>query len=141
VLKAWQERQLFERLEWDAAWQDSGRVFTREDGAPLRRGWASEHFKALVRKAGLPPVRFHDLRHGTGTMLLAAGQPIKVISEILGHATSAFTAACLSPVPGSSHAEKSRASGLLSGFPLRSWMVDCACRSKSLVNRSLGHGN
>jgi integrase len=42
--------------------------------------------------ADLPPVRFHDLRHGTATMLLAAGQPIKVISEILGHATSAFTA-------------------------------------------------
>jgi integrase len=92
VLQAWQERQLFERLEWDAAWQDCGRVFTREDGAPLRHGWASEHFKALVRKADVPPLRFHDLRHGTATMLLAAGQPIKVISEILGHATSAFTA-------------------------------------------------
>jgi integrase len=92
VLETWQERQLFERLEWDAAWQDSGRVFTREEGSPLRRGWASEHFKALVYKAALPPIRFHDLRHGTATMLLAAGQPIKVISEILGHATSAFTA-------------------------------------------------
>jgi integrase len=92
VLETWRERQLFERLEWDAAWQDSGRVFTREDGSPLRRGWASEHFKALVHKAALPPIRFHDLRHGTATMLLAAGQPIKVISEILGHATSAFTA-------------------------------------------------
>jgi len=92
VLRAWQERQRFERLEWDSGWQDSGRVFTKEDGSPLRRGWASEHSGALVRKAGLSPVRFHDLRHGTATMLLAAGQPIKVISEILGHATSAFTA-------------------------------------------------
>lgn len=91
VLRAWQERQLFERLEWDSGWQDCGRVFTREDGSPLRRGWASENFKALVRKADVPPIRFHDLRHGTATMLLAAGQPIKVISEILGHATSAFT--------------------------------------------------
>jgi integrase len=73
VLRAWQERQLFERLEWDASWQDSGRAFTRENGSPLRRGWASEHFKAQIRKAGLPPVRFHDLRHGTATMLQVSG--------------------------------------------------------------------
>ena len=66
-------------------------MFTKEDGSPLRRGWASEQFGTLVQKAGLPPVRFHDLRHGTATMLLAAGQPIKVISEIPGHSTSAFT--------------------------------------------------
>ena len=37
------------------------------------------------------PIRLHDLRHGAATMLLAAGQPPKVISEILGHATVAFT--------------------------------------------------
>lgn len=83
ALETWRERQLFERLEWDSGWQDCGRVFTKEDGSPLRRGWASEHFKALVRKAGLPPVRFHDLRHGTATMLTAAGQPPKVVSEVL----------------------------------------------------------
>jgi integrase len=91
VLEAWRERQLFERLEWDSGWQDSGRVFTRENGSPLRRGWIYEHFKTLVRKAGLPPVRFHDLRHGTATMLTAAGQPPKVVSEVLGHSTVSFT--------------------------------------------------
>jgi hypothetical protein len=57
----------------------------------LRRGWASEHFKALVHRAGLPPVRFHDLRHGTATMLTATGQPPKVVSEVLGHSTVSFT--------------------------------------------------
>jgi integrase len=68
-------------------------VFTREDGTPLRPGWISQRFGALIARADLPPIRFHDLRHGTATMLLlAAGQPMKVISEILGHATSAFTA-------------------------------------------------
>jgi integrase len=92
VLEAWQERQLFERLEWDSGWQDSGQVFAREDGSPLRRGWVAEHFKALVRKAGVPPIRFHDLRHGAATMLTAAGQPMKVVSEVLGHSTVAFTA-------------------------------------------------
>jgi integrase len=92
VLKAWRKAQLAERMAWGPAWQDSGRVFTRENGTPLRPGWVSERFGTLSARAGLPPVTFHGLRHGAATMLLAAGQPIKVISEILGHATSAFTA-------------------------------------------------
>jgi integrase len=91
VLGAWREAQLFERLEWDTAWRDSGRVFTREDGSTLRPGWVSERFGSLAAKAGLPPVRFHDLRHGSATMLIAAGQPVKIVSAIMGHATSSFT--------------------------------------------------
>ncbi|WP_147944558.1 tyrosine-type recombinase/integrase [Microbispora sp. CSR-4] len=91
VLKAWRKQQTAKRLEWGEAWVDSGRVFTRENGEPLRPKWVSERFLALSAKASLPPVRFHDLRHGAATMLLAAGVPIKVISEILGHATAAFT--------------------------------------------------
>ena len=91
MLEAWHERQLFGRLELGEAWQDSGRVFTREDGQPLRSAYISEHFGVLIRQAGLPPVRFHDARHGAASMLLAAGQPPKVVSEILGHSTVAFT--------------------------------------------------
>jgi integrase len=91
VLRAWRKAQLAERIAWGPAWTDSGRVFTREDGTPLRPGWASVRFGALTTRAGLPPIRFHDLRHGTATMLLAAGQSAKVISKRLGHATSAFT--------------------------------------------------
>jgi integrase len=91
VLKAWRKAQLAERLAWGEAWTDSGRVFTREDGAPLRPGWISTRFDALVAKAGLPPISLHGLRHGAATMLLAAGQPPKVISEVLGHSTVSFT--------------------------------------------------
>ncbi|HYB17688.1 MAG TPA: site-specific integrase [Streptosporangiaceae bacterium] len=90
-LKDWRKQRAAERLVWAGAWQDSGRVFTREGGAPLRAAYLSEHFETLTRQAGLPLIRFHDLRHGAATMLIAAGQPIKVVSAILGHSTSAFT--------------------------------------------------
>jgi integrase len=91
ALGAWRKAQLAERLEWGPAWTDSGRVFTREDGTPLRPGWISERFATLAGRAGLPPVRLHDLRHGAATMLIAAGQPVKMVSAILGHAMSSFT--------------------------------------------------
>lgn len=80
----------------------NGRIFwwATADGARIHpRGWPaaaaayiSEHFAVLARQAGLPPVRFHDLRHGSASMLLAAGVPLKVVSQIMGHSTSAFTA-------------------------------------------------
>jgi integrase len=112
LLAAWRKTQLAERLAWGPAWTDTGRVFTREDGNALRPGWISQRFGALaeragapprpgrgaarnapkpLERAGLPPIRFHDLRHGTATMMLAAGQPPRVISDVLGHATVAFT--------------------------------------------------
>ncbi len=49
-------------------------------------------FKKLLKAAGLPNVRFHDLRHSTATVLLAAGVPLKVVSELLGHSSVAITA-------------------------------------------------
>ena len=91
VLSAWRKAQLAERLAWGPTWTDSGRVFTREDGTPLRPEWISQRFGTLVRRAGLPPVSLHGLRHGAATMLLAAGQPPKVVTETLGHSRSSFT--------------------------------------------------
>ena len=91
VLKNWRDAQAFEALEWGDAWADSGRVFTRENGEPLHPAYVSEHFRVLIRQAGLPPVRFHDLRHGSASLLMAAGQPPEVVSEIMGHSTVSFT--------------------------------------------------
>ncbi len=50
-----------------------------------------EHFVAAVRKSGQPPVRFHDLRHTSATLRLAAGVPLKVVQEELGHSSMSFT--------------------------------------------------
>jgi integrase len=49
-------------------------------------------FKKLLKQANLPDVRFHDLRHGAATVLLAAKVDLKVVSELLGYSSIAITA-------------------------------------------------
>jgi integrase len=92
ALRAWRAAQAAERLAWGGAWVDSGLVFTREDGTPLHPEWLSDAFAWRVARAGLPPIRLHDLRHTHASLGLAAGVPIKVMSERLGHTSSSFTA-------------------------------------------------
>ncbi|MGN6792437.1 MAG: tyrosine-type recombinase/integrase [Streptosporangiaceae bacterium] len=91
VLRNWKGRQLLESAEWGDGWTDWGRVFTREDGRPLRDEWLLDRVKSLGKKAGLPPITFHGLRHGAATMLRAAKVDLKTVSEMLGHATVQFT--------------------------------------------------
>jgi integrase len=56
-----------------------------------RRHWVTEAAVRVALTEPLPPIRFHDLRHGAATLSLAAGVEIKVVSEILGHSKSSFT--------------------------------------------------
>lgn len=90
-LRAWRKTQAAERLAWGPDWHDSGRVFTREDGNAVPGPWVSERFERLAFRAGLPPVRFHDLRHGAASLAKAAGLDSKYISALLGHSRSSFT--------------------------------------------------
>jgi len=68
---------------------DQGLIFTTDTGAPsnLRR----RSFAPLLRKANLPHIRFHDLRHTCATLLLSKGTHPKFVQEPLGHATVAIT--------------------------------------------------
>lgn len=91
ALKAWRRQQVAERLSWGEAWTDTGLVFTHEDGTALSGQWMSRRFALLAFRAGMPPVRFHDLRHGTASLLKAAGVDTAVISAILGHSKTSFT--------------------------------------------------
>lgn len=68
-------------------------VFTRATGQLLHPHVLSQTFGRLQVKAGLPPIRLHDLRHTHATLLLKTGVPLKVVSERLGHSTPAFTMA------------------------------------------------
>jgi integrase len=73
ALRTWRAAQAAERLQWGCAWVDSGLVFTREDGTPLHPEWLSDAFAWRVQRAGLPPIRLHDLRHTHASLGLAAG--------------------------------------------------------------------
>ena len=91
ALKAWRKVQAADRLSWGPDWHDSGRVFTHEDGMPVTGQWIRTRFETLAFRAGLPPVRFHDLRHGAASLAKAAGQDTKYISALLGHSRTSFT--------------------------------------------------
>ena len=61
-------------------------------GTPLdARNVAGEHFKPLLKRAGLPEIRFHDLRHTCATLLLSRGTHQKYVQELLGHKSIKLT--------------------------------------------------
>jgi integrase len=91
VLRAYRRRQAAERLAFGAGYRDHGRVFTRPGGEPLNPDAVSIQFKRRAARLGLPPIRFHDLRHGWATMALEAGEHPKVVAEQLGHASVRVT--------------------------------------------------
>jgi integrase len=84
-------RQADEIDAFGAAYQDSGLVFTLEDGSPIHPRALSEGFARLNRASGLPRIRFHDLRHTYATVALREGVNPKIVSERLGHPSVAFT--------------------------------------------------
>jgi integrase len=70
---------------------ESGLIFTTSRGTPVDARELVRHFKATIEQAGLPDIRFHDLRHFHASALLQAGVNPKVVQERLGHSTAAFT--------------------------------------------------
>jgi integrase len=62
-----------------------------EDGRPLHPETLSGAFIRAAKRAGLPIIRLHDLRHSAASILLAAGTHPKVVSELLGHSSIGLT--------------------------------------------------
>ncbi len=86
ALRNHRKRQVEERLKHDGFWQDHGLVFTTLVGTPLNRhNVFSRSFKPLLRRAGLPDIPFHALRHSFATLMLAGGEHPKVVQEMMGH--------------------------------------------------------
>jgi integrase len=91
------------------------RLFCDTRGGWLRRShFHAQWFKPLLAKAGLPNIRFHDLRHTSATILLAEGEHPKVVQERLGHSQISTTMDIYSHVlPGMQKAAADRMNGAM----------------------------
>jgi integrase len=92
ALRQHRSQQAAERLRLGPVWRDHGLLFCSTVGTFLDPAHLTTRvFQPLLRRAALPHMRFHDLRHTAATLLLAEGVHAKVVSEMLGHATIGLT--------------------------------------------------
>jgi integrase len=95
VLKRWRSTQKRARLRAGEAWEGNdehgGYVFTDALGRALLPDAASGALERWIAHTGVKRLRFHDLRHTSATLDLAAGVHPKIVQEKLGHATVALT--------------------------------------------------
>jgi integrase len=92
ALRVHRRQQIADQLAGGPGWNADGFVFCKPTGQPWRGTHLyARHFVPLLKRAGLPLIRFHDLRHTAASLLLLAHVDIKVVSELLGHSSVAVT--------------------------------------------------
>jgi integrase len=117
ALKAHRARQEDEKLLACGRWQDRGLVFCTKYGTPLDGPNVTKYFQKLLDRAGLPRMRYHDLRHSCASFLAAMGVPITVAMDILGHSDVRLTANVYTHVLGDSKREAAAAMDRLFAKP------------------------
>ena len=83
--------QAEQRLANGPGWPEEDFVFTTAAGRPLDSRNLTTDFQEELARAGLPRIRWHDLRHTTATLLLEGGEDLGVVSRILGHSDYSTT--------------------------------------------------
>lgn len=79
------------RSHMESQKSNQGLIFTTSTGKPVSPRNLVRHFKSALKEAGLPNIRFHDLRHTSATLLLSAGVHPKIVQERLGHSQISLT--------------------------------------------------
>jgi integrase len=116
ALRSHRARQAAERLKAGATWEDHNLVFPNRTGRLADHHTVTKsHYKPALRRAGLPDIRFHDMRHSCSTFLLLQGISPKVVSEILGHSSVSITLDVYSHVTASMQQEAADALDRLLG--------------------------
>jgi integrase len=101
--------QAEQRLAAGDEWDDHDLVFPNAFGRPITPSNLYRAFQAFLRRAELPRVRLHDLRHTAATLLLEQGVHPKIVSEMLGHTTIGITLDLYSHVTPTMQAQAARA--------------------------------
>ena len=91
VLKVHRQNQFQLMLAAGKKWQDHDLIFTTSIGTPIDKYNLLKSFKQLLRDAGLPEIRFHDLRHTAASLMLNSDIPVIVVSRRLGHSRPSIT--------------------------------------------------
>lgn len=84
-------RQSAARAKAGEQWHESGYVFTTRTGRQVEPRNIYRSFTRIAESAGIRVIRLHDARHGTATILTAAGVAPRVVMEILGHSQISIT--------------------------------------------------
>lgn len=91
ILRSHKAEQNKNKLLLGEAYEDQGLGFTQAKGKPFQPSELTRAYNRIIKKSGVPPVRFHDLRHTHATLMLKQGIHPKVVSERLGHSTIGIT--------------------------------------------------
>jgi integrase len=92
ALRSHRKRQIEQQLRAGAKWQDYDLVFTTTIGTAVdAQNVVNRHFKPMLSRAGLPDIRWHDLRHTCATLLLSRGTHPTFVQKLLGHASVQLT--------------------------------------------------
>lgn len=91
-LRCIQDEQVVRQRELGGAYQNQGFVFCQPNGKALHaHNIVQRDFRLAMKRAGVPRIRFHDLRHCHATLLLQQGVHPKVVQERLGHSSINMT--------------------------------------------------
>lgn len=85
------KRQQTERITAGEAWKEYDLIFPSMVGTPIHQCNLLDDFKRLLKQSGLPPFRFHDLRHTSASLMLNNDIPVIIVSRRLGHARASIT--------------------------------------------------
>jgi len=92
ALRSHRARQNGEKLRLGSLWQANGLASPSVTGTTTSgTNLLGRYFRPLLKRADLPPIRLHDLRHTCATILLMAGKHPKYVQELLGHASISIT--------------------------------------------------